>query len=88
MPISASKPNVEWSDLAIMRTTPALLGLFSLVALWAHDTPCRRTPLVPRDPLPGASKAALHIQRCHCRGVTRNLAPSGFFHVPGKPGQH
>ena len=27
----------QWSDLAIRRTTPALLGLFSLVALFAHD---------------------------------------------------
>ncbi len=27
----------QWSDLAILRTTPALLGLFSLVTLWAHD---------------------------------------------------
>src|SRR5215210_7808062 len=26
----------EWSDLAIRRTTPALLGLFSLVTLFAH----------------------------------------------------
>jgi hypothetical protein len=26
----------QWSDLAIPRTTPALLGLYSLVALWAH----------------------------------------------------
>ncbi len=26
----------QWSDLAILRTTPALLGLFSLVALAAH----------------------------------------------------
>jgi hypothetical protein len=25
----------QWSDLAIMRTTPALLGLFSLIAVWA-----------------------------------------------------
>jgi hypothetical protein len=33
----------QWSDLAILRTTPALLGLFSLVALFAqsrlHDQP-------------------------------------------------
>ena len=36
----------QWSDLAIMRTTPALLGLFSLVALWAHDL-AADTPLVP-----------------------------------------
>jgi hypothetical protein len=27
----------QWSDLAILRTTPALLGLFSIVTLWAHD---------------------------------------------------
>ena len=26
----------QWSDRAIARTTPALLGLFSLVAIWAH----------------------------------------------------
>jgi len=25
----------QWSDLAILRTTPALLGLFSLTTLWA-----------------------------------------------------
>jgi hypothetical protein len=27
----------QWSDLAIMRTTPVLLGLFSLITLWAAD---------------------------------------------------
>jgi hypothetical protein len=27
----------QWSDMAIGRTTPALLGLFSLVALFAHQ---------------------------------------------------
>ena len=27
----------QWSDKAILRTTPALLGLFSLITLWAHD---------------------------------------------------
>lgn len=27
----------QWSDLALRRTTPALLGLFSLVALLAHE---------------------------------------------------
>jgi hypothetical protein len=27
----------QWSDKAIARTTPALLALFSLVTLWAHD---------------------------------------------------
>jgi hypothetical protein len=27
----------QWSDKAILRTTPVLLGLFSIVALWTHD---------------------------------------------------
>jgi len=36
----------QWSDLAVMRTSPALLGLFSLVTLWAHDI-AAETPLVP-----------------------------------------
>jgi hypothetical protein len=27
----------QWSELAIRRTTPALLGLFSLVALFTHQ---------------------------------------------------
>ena len=26
----------QWSEMAIRRTTPALLGLFSLIALFAH----------------------------------------------------
>jgi hypothetical protein len=29
----------QWTDLAIARTTPALLGLFSLVTLWANHLP-------------------------------------------------
>jgi hypothetical protein len=32
----------QWSDLAILRTTPALLGLFSLVTLLAHQLTRRR----------------------------------------------
>ena len=35
----------QWSDLAIARTTPALLGLFSLITLWAAEA---RTALHPR----------------------------------------
>jgi hypothetical protein len=27
----------QWADLAIARTTPALLGLFSLITLWAAE---------------------------------------------------
>ncbi len=32
----------QWSDLAILRTTPALLGLFSLITVWA-DSLARET---------------------------------------------
>src|SRR3954454_23154366 len=34
----------QWSGLAILRTTPALLGLFSLVALWASHLAAERGP--------------------------------------------
>ena len=37
----------QWSDLAIMRTTPALLGLFSLITVWADDQ-ARNTASAPR----------------------------------------
>jgi hypothetical protein len=37
----------QWSDKAILRTTPALLGLFSIVTLWAHDLSQSRA-LTPR----------------------------------------
>jgi hypothetical protein len=33
----------QWSDLAILRTTPALLGLFSLITVWADEL-ARNTP--------------------------------------------
>jgi hypothetical protein len=36
----------QWSDWAIKRTTPALLGLFSLVTLLAHNSTCQgRLPI-------------------------------------------
>ena len=37
----------QWSDRAILRTTPALLGLFSLTSLWVHDLQAVRA-FVPR----------------------------------------
>lgn len=48
------------SERAILRTTPALLGLFSLVTLFAHqllqgqDMPIRRRPGTPRRCQPSA----------------------------------
>ena len=38
----------QWSDLAIARTTPALLGLFSLITLWAAEAKVAAT-LHPRS---------------------------------------
>jgi len=36
----------QWSDLAILRTTPALLGLFSLITLCAQQLLAEQTLLV------------------------------------------
>jgi hypothetical protein len=36
----------QWSDLAILRTTPALLALFSLVTLWASHLTAERGPAI------------------------------------------
>jgi hypothetical protein len=38
----------QWSELAIRRTTPALLGLFSLVTLFAHQRMAHSTETVRR----------------------------------------
>ena len=40
----------QWSDLAILRTTPALLGLYSLITVWAHGL--MRTPATAVRPHP------------------------------------
>jgi hypothetical protein len=37
----------QWSDKAILRTTPALLALFSIVTLWTHDL-AKSRKLMPR----------------------------------------
>jgi hypothetical protein len=42
----------QWSDLAILRTTPALLGLYSLVTVWAHGL--MQTPNTTVHPHPAA----------------------------------
>jgi hypothetical protein len=36
----------QWSDPAIARTTPILLGLFSLITLWVNERYPTRTPAV------------------------------------------
>ena len=49
----------QWTDQAILRTTPALLGLFSIITLWTHDlAACSTlTPLAPH----GTQKPTLHF---------------------------
>ena len=58
----------QWSDLAIRRTTPALLGLFSLVTLWASQLAAERGPVVEYvrwypKPLPTFSDALALVRR-------------------------
>jgi hypothetical protein len=78
----------QWSDLAIARTTPILLGLFSLVTLLAH-THARRGKLPVRQaawytkPLPTFSDALalvrqnlwqhLYFQPSHFQGEVRKI---------------
>ncbi len=78
----------QWSQLAIARTTPALLGLFSLVTLLAH-THARHSRLPVRQaawytkPLPTFSDALaivrqelwqhLYFQASHFQGDVRNI---------------
>jgi DDE superfamily endonuclease len=60
----------QWSDLAILRTTPALLGLYSLVAIWAHGLMAEPTTEVHTHPaawyvkpLPTFSDAIAAVRR-------------------------
>lgn len=79
----------QWSDLAIARTTPALLGLFSLVTLLAH-------PLASRDQLPirwaawytkqwptfSDALAAVRYQLWHHQGFHLSLSDADVVKIP------
>src|SRR5258708_1445407 len=69
----------QWSDLAILRTTPALLGLFSLVTLFAHQ-------LLDEHPFPGRQAAWYAKGLPHFSDtlafVRQHLWPSCFFARP------
>ena len=47
----------QWSDLAIARTTPVLLGLFSLITLWAYQ--------LTGQPFPGAYFCMVQEERAN-----------------------
>ena len=72
----------QWSDLAIARTTPALLGLFSWTTLAAHALQKRR-PMTQR-------KAALvrqtvaDLRGCHRPGASPPVAGVGRFLTVGR----
>lgn len=68
----------QWSDLAVLRTTPALLGLFSLVTLFAHE-------LLQGEELP-ARRAAWYTKAVPTFSdtlafVRQHLWPQAFFYT-------
>lgn len=60
----------QWSELAILRTTPALLGLFSLVTLFAqaalhgHSVPVRRAAWYAKSAPTFSDTLAFVRQQC------------------------
>lgn len=74
----------QWSDLAILRTTPALLGLFSLITVWPMAWRGMQQGQCARTPPPGIASRS--------RRSVMPLLPSGaffglrrIFPCPGKP---
>ncbi len=70
----------QWSDQAIARTTPALLGLFSLVALWAQQHGCAERASPRQAKL--VFKAAADLCSCSGRIAPYLLAEHDFQHIP------
>ena len=71
----------QWSDQAIARTTPALLGLFSLVTLWAHqhgaaDLATPRQAGWYSKPLPTFADALAVVRRALWNGTISNTSPN------------
>src|SRR5260370_1319714 len=78
----------QWSERAIARTTPALLGLFSLVTLLAHaqipaDAPLRRSTWYVK-PFPTFADALALARRRLWTGATfpTSLAESDLVNIP------
>jgi len=70
----------QWSDLAIRRVTPALLGLFSFVTLLAHDQitagacPVRQAAWYPKHD-PTFADALAFVRRSLWAGTTFCMSP-------------
>ena len=74
----------QWSDLAIARTTPVLLGIFSL----DHPGRPRVAKTAPHDPAPSGlvRQAVADLRGRHCPGATPPVAGvGGFFNVGRRP---
>jgi hypothetical protein len=79
----------QWSDLAILRTTPALLGLFSLVTLLVHrllqgqDLPTRRATWYQKaTPSFSDALAFLRLQLWPTRVIWRSPAQTDIVEIP------
>jgi hypothetical protein len=79
----------QWSDLAIARTTPVLLGLFSLITLLAHQLanseplPVRQTAwYVKQRPTFSDALAAVRYQLWHLRDFHTSLSSTDMVKIP------
>jgi len=69
----------QWSDLAILRTTPVLLGLYFLVTLWAHGLMTAPSTAVRPHPTAWHHKSHPTFSGAIAAGA---LGADGFFNVP------
>jgi hypothetical protein len=79
----------QWSDLAILRSTPALLGLFSLVTLLVHrllqgkDLPTRQAAWYQKaSPSFSDALAFLRLQLWPARVIWRSPAQTDIVEIP------
>jgi hypothetical protein len=79
----------QWSDLAILRTTPALLGLFSLVTLLVHrllqgkDLPTRQAAWYQKaTPSFSDALAFLRLQLWPARVIWRSPVQTDIVEIP------
>ncbi len=74
----------QWSDLAIARTTPVLLGIFSWTTLAAHALQKQRPMTQRKSRL--VRQAVADLRGRHCPGATPPVAGlGGFFNVGRRP---
>ena len=71
----------QWSDMAIARTTPALLGLFSLVTLLAHQVG-KSEPLPVREAAFSDALAVVRYELWHHRDFHLSLSDPDVVEIP------